>query len=70
MIRAGCTLSAFSEIAIGSSISVSRFTRLGGDHIAAADVRFGCIETKNGSSCVCDCAPLVESDDEVVEAYG
>ena len=31
MVRAGRTFSTFSEIAIGSSISMSRFTRLGGD---------------------------------------
>ncbi len=46
VIRAGCTLSTFSEMAIGSSISMSRCTRLGGDLSAAAVVRFGCIETK------------------------
>ena len=31
MVRAGRTFSTFSEIAIGSSISMSRFTRLGSD---------------------------------------
>ncbi len=39
-IRAGCTLSTFSEIVIGSSISMSRFTRLVGDLSAAAVVQF------------------------------